>query len=106
MNGTTTDRWGAAAGFATLALVAAAMAFEHGGPPAGAPDAEVAAFYAAHASSLLVQSLLFLAGAALLLWFPGCLRAVLIAVEGGTNCGSIDDAAMTNGRFWSSVSES
>ena len=82
--GTVTDRWGAAAGFATLALVAAAMAFEHGGPPAGAPDTEVAVFFAAHASTLLVQSLLFLVGAALLLWFLGALRAVLAAAEGGT----------------------
>lgn len=81
---TTPNRWGAAAGAATLVLVAAALVFENGGPPAGAPDAQVAAFYADHAPALLTQSLLFLVGAVLLLWFLGSLRAFLAAAEGGS----------------------
>jgi hypothetical protein len=80
----TQDRWGAAAGFAALAAGAAAMFFENGGPPPGASEVEVAAFFGAHAEALLVQSLLFLVGAALVLWFLGCLHARLVAVEGGT----------------------
>jgi hypothetical protein len=84
MSDTTQDRWGAAGGFAALAVVAAAMVFENGGPPAGASDPEVTAFYVTHARALLVQSLLFLVGAALLLWFLGCLRAFLAAAEEGT----------------------
>jgi hypothetical protein len=84
MGDVTQDRWGSAAGFAALAVVAAAMMFEHGGPAAGASDAQVAAFYVEHADALLMQSLLFLVGAALLLWFLGGLRVFLASAEGGT----------------------
>lgn len=83
MSERTQDRWGAASGFAALAAAAAAMVFENGGPPPGASDAQVAAFFGAHAAALPTQSLLFLVGAALLLWFLGALRARLAVVEGG-----------------------
>ncbi|WP_225920721.1 hypothetical protein [Pseudonocardia oceani] len=83
MSTTTRDPWGAASGFAALAVGAAAMVFEEGGPPPGTSDAQVAAFFGAHAAALLAQSLLFLVGAAFLLWFLGALRARLAVVEGG-----------------------
>lgn len=84
MSEPTRDGWGAASGFAALAVGAAAVAFERGAPPVGASDVEVAAFHGAHAQALLAQSLLFLLSSALFLWFVGCLRTHLAAVEGGT----------------------
>lgn len=84
MSETTHDRWSAASGLAALGVVAAAMVFERGAPPAGASDVQVAAFNAAHSHALLTQSLLFLLSAAFMLWFLGCLRAHLAAAEGGT----------------------
>lgn len=78
------DRWGAASGFAALAMGAAAVVFERGAPPVGASDSEVAAFHGAHTDALLMQSLLFLISAAFLLWFIGCLRTYLATAEGGT----------------------
>jgi hypothetical protein len=78
------DRWGAASGFAALAAGAAAVVFERGAPPVGASDAQVAAFFGANAQALLAQSLLFLVSSALFLWFVGCLRTRLAALESGT----------------------
>jgi hypothetical protein len=61
------DRWGAASGLAALVVGAA-----------------VAAFYALHRGALQAQSLLFLLGAGLLLWFTGSLRSYLARAEAGT----------------------
>jgi hypothetical protein len=80
----TRDRLGAVSGFAALAVGAAAVVFERGAPPVGASDTEVAAFHGAHVQDLLTQSLLFVISAGLLLWFVGCLRSYLAAMEGGT----------------------
>jgi hypothetical protein len=84
MSETTEDRWGAASGFAALAVGAAAVVFERGAPPVGASEMEVAAFHGAHAQALLMQSLLFLLSSVLFLWFLGCLRTHLAALEGGS----------------------
>lgn len=84
MSETAQDRWGAASGFAALAVGGAALVFERGAPPVGASETEVAAFHGAHVQALLMQSLLFLLSSALFLWFVGCLRSHLTAVEGGT----------------------
>lgn len=78
------DRWGGASGFAALAVGALAVVFERGAPPVGASEVEVAAFHGAHAQALLMQSLLFLLSSAVFLWFVGCLRTHLTAVEGGS----------------------
>jgi hypothetical protein len=56
--------------------------FERGNPGSGASTDMVAAFFGVHRDALLAQSVLFLIGAGLLLWFVGGLRSYLIRAEG------------------------
>jgi hypothetical protein len=67
-----------------LALGVAGASFERGAPTVDAPAAEVAAYFTQYRTEMLVQSLLMVLGAGALLWFLGCLRAVLLRAEGGT----------------------
>jgi hypothetical protein len=78
------ERWGAASGFAVLVVSAGAVAFERGAPSPGASSAEITEFLADHRGTLVTQSLLFVVGAGILLWFLGSLRSYLLRAEGGT----------------------
>lgn len=84
MNETRWERWGAASGFAVLAVGAAGAAFERGAPNVGAPVEEVVASFADNRGALLAQSLLFVLSAGIFLWFLGSLRGFLLRAEGGT----------------------
>lgn len=84
MDDTRWEQWGAATGFLALALGGAGATFERGAPAAGAPAAEVAAFFAEYRTELLIQSLLMILSAGALLWFLGSLRSFLLRAEGGT----------------------
>lgn len=66
MTESTWERYGAASGFAMVVLGAAATVFERA--PVTAAD------FAANRAALLTQSMLFLAGAAVTVWFLGSLR--------------------------------
>jgi hypothetical protein len=82
MGEATQDRWAAASGLAALLVGAVATMFERGNPGSDASTDMVAAFFGVHRDALLAQSVLFLIGAGLLLWFVGGLRSYLIRAEG------------------------
>lgn len=84
------DRWGALSGFAVVVFGAAASAFERA--PVTPAD------YAANRSALLTQSMLFLAGAAVTLWFLGSLRAHLLRFEPAP--GRLSAVAFGAGLVW------
>lgn len=90
MNERKWERYGAASGFAMVVLGAAATVFER--TPVTAAD------YAANRTALLTQSMLFLAGAAVSLWFIGSLRTYLMRFEGGT--GRLTAVAFGSGLAW------
>lgn len=69
-------RWAAIAGFGVLAFGAAAVSFERGAPT-GDSAAALTAFYARNGDALRWQSLLFLVGAGLFLWYVTGLRTFL-----------------------------
>jgi hypothetical protein len=93
MNAGGRERSGAASGFALLALGAAATAFER--LPASAAD------FAANRTALWAQSMLFLAGAAVSLWFLGSLRNHLRRAEGGA--GRLSEVAFGAGVAWAAL---
>ncbi|MEV1249418.1 hypothetical protein [Nonomuraea sp. NPDC049750] len=84
MDETTWQRWGATSGLVAVGAGAGAMVFERGGVSPDEPADQIAAFFAVNGSLLLAQSVLFMIGAAALLWFTGSLRAFLAAAEGGS----------------------
>jgi hypothetical protein len=88
------ERYGAASGFAMIVLGAAASVFERA--PVTATD------FAANRTALLTQSMLFLAGAAVSLWFVGSLRTYLLRAEGGT--GRLSTVAFGAGIVWAALS--
>jgi hypothetical protein len=90
MNERDWERSGAASGFAMVILGAAATVFERA--PVTAAD------FAANKTALLTQSMLFLAGAAVGLWFVGSLRTYLMRFEGGT--GRLTAVAFGSGVAW------
>jgi hypothetical protein len=90
MNDRTWERYGAASGFAMVVLGAAATAFERA--PVTAAD------FAANRTALQTQSMLFLASAAVSLWFLGSLRTYLLRAEGGT--GRLSTVAFGAGVAW------
>ena len=77
MNTPNWERWGAASGYAVLALGVAAAAFERGAPPANAPIEDAVAYFVTYRRELLAQSLLFVLSAGVYLWFFGSLRSFL-----------------------------
>jgi hypothetical protein len=87
------ERYGAASGFAMVVLGASATLFER------APT--TAADFAANRTALLTQSMLFLAGAAVSLWFVGSLRAYLLRFEGGM--GRLSTVAFGAGVAWATL---
>ncbi|MEV0353492.1 hypothetical protein AB0H88_47725 [Nonomuraea sp. NPDC050680] len=84
MNETAWERWGAASGLVAVAAGAAALLFERGAVSPNDPADEIVRFFAANGSAQLMQSVLFVIGAAALLWFISGLRAFLAVAEGGT----------------------
>jgi len=86
-------RFGAASGILMIGLGAAATAFERS--PVTAAD------FAANRSALVTQGMLFLAGAAVSLWFLGSLRAYLLRAEGGT--GRLSTVAFGAGVAWATI---
>lgn len=101
MNETRWERWGAASGFAVLVVGAAATVFERGAVSPGDPAA-LTVFYARNRDALLAQSLLFLIGAGIFLWYVGSLRSFLARAEGGT--GGLSAIAFGAGIAWTAVS--
>lgn len=93
MNESKWERYGAASGFAMVALGAAATVFERA--PVTAAD------FAANRTALLTQSMLFMAGAAVSLWFLGSLRTHLLRAEGGT--GRLSTVAFGAGIAWAAL---
>jgi hypothetical protein len=93
MNESKWERYGAASGFAMVVLGAAATVFERA--PVTAAD------FAANRTALLTQSMLFLAGAAISLWFIGSLRTHLLRAEGGT--GRLATVAFGAGVAWATL---
>jgi hypothetical protein len=79
----TWERWGAASGLIAVAVGAFALVFERGGVSPNASSADIADFFSRNGQAQLTQSLLFLIGAAALLWFAGSLRTFLARAEGG-----------------------
>lgn len=91
------ERWGATSGFAALIAGVAGGALERGWP-SGHDTVAVASFIVEHRSAILGQSALFLISSALYLWFLGCLRARLVAAEGGP--GRISAIVFGAGLVW------
>ena len=87
------ERYGAASGFAMVVLGAAAMVFERA--PVTAAD------FVANRSALVTQSMLFLASAAVGLWFVGSLRAYLLRAEGEP--GRVSTVAFGAGVAWATL---
>ncbi len=76
------EQWGAAAGYLNVAIGIAAVLFERGAPPANAGSGELIAYIGRYRSELLTQSLLFVIGACVFLWFFSSLRSYLRRAEG------------------------
>ncbi len=93
MNESRWERYGAASGFVMVALGTAATLFERA--PVSAAD------FTANRSALVTQSMLFLAGAAVSLWFLGSLRSYLVRAEGGT--GRVSTVAFGAGVAWATL---
>jgi hypothetical protein len=93
MNENRWERCGAATGFAMVVLGVAAMAFERA--PVTAAD------FAANRTALVTQSMLFLASAAVSMWFLGSLRTYLLRAEGGT--GRVSTIAFGAGVAWATL---
>jgi len=102
MNETSAQRWGAASGFAVVLVGAAAMVFERGAVTPADPAGTVVAHFVGNRGAILAQSMLFLAGGALYLWFLGSLRSFLCRAEGGT--GRVSAIAFGAGLVWVVVS--
>jgi hypothetical protein len=101
MHEMTTERWGAATGFAALAAGAVGGALEPGFP--STDDAAVIAdFVADHRGALLAQSMLFVISAGIFLWFVGSLRSFLLRAEGAT--GRLSGVAFGAGIAWAGAS--
>jgi hypothetical protein len=93
MNASNRERYGAASGFAMVVLGAAATVFERA--PVTAED------FAANRTALTTQSMLFLASAAVSLWFLGSLRSHLLRAEGGS--GRVSTVAFGAGVAWATL---
>jgi hypothetical protein len=83
MEGTPHDRSGAVAGFLSLILGAAAVAFERGAVGQNASAREMSDFLAANGSAQRTQALLFVLGSGALIWYLGALRSYLAGAEAG-----------------------
>jgi hypothetical protein len=82
MNETRWEQLGAASGLGAAAVAVAAVVFERGPVPSKGGDAAVIAHLTENHGAILTQSMLFLFGGALYLWFVGSLRGFLSEAEG------------------------
>jgi hypothetical protein len=98
MNETRWERWGAASGFAAALAGAAAIVFERGPLMATDPARTVVDHLTSYRTPMLAQSMLFLVGGALYLWYLGSLRTFLARSEGGT--GRLSTVAFGAGLVW------
>jgi hypothetical protein len=89
------DRSGAVAGFLSLVIGAAAVAFERGAVGRDASAQEMSDFLAANGSAQRAQALLFVLGSGALIWFLGALRTFLARAEGGS--GNLANVAFAAG---------
>lgn len=94
------ERQGGVAGLASVVVGLAAEVFERG-IARGGTDAETIRHFQDQAGAMRVQTLLFVLGAALLLWFLGGLRSRLAAAEGGD--GTLSVLALVAGAVSSTV---
>lgn len=102
MGDATLERWGAASGFVVVAVGAAATVFERGTISVDDPVAKITAYFANNRSALLAQSLLFVLGAAIFVWFVGALRSYLARAEGAA--GMLSSVAFGAGIAWVGIS--
>jgi hypothetical protein len=98
LNDTRWERWGAASGLAAGLVGAAATVFERGSLTAADPARTVVEHLTRYRTPMLAESMLFLAGAALYLWYLGSLRTFLARAEGGT--GRLSTVAFGAGIVW------
>src|SRR6266699_144747 len=101
MNETRRERWGAASGLAAAVVGAAATVFERGPLTVDDSSAAVIDHLTRYHTPMLAQSMLFLAGAALYLWYLGSVRTFLARAEGGT--GRLSMVAFGAGTVWVGV---
>jgi hypothetical protein len=101
MNETRWERWGAASGLAAAVVGAAATVVERGPLTVDDSTATVIDHLTRYRTPMLAQSMLFLAGAALYLWYLGSLRTFLARAEGGT--GRLSTVAFGAGTVWVGV---
>jgi hypothetical protein len=98
MDETRWERWGAASGFAAALFGAAAIVFERGPLTVTDSAPAVIGHLTSYRTPMLAESMLFLAGAALYLWYLGSLRAFLARAEGST--GRLSTVAFGAGIVW------
>jgi hypothetical protein len=96
------QRWGAASGFAVLALGAAAAAIDAGTVSVRDPVETITAYFSDNRTALLAQSLLFVIGAGIFVWFLGSLRSFLARAEGPT--GRLSEVAFGAGVAYVAIS--
>jgi hypothetical protein len=82
MDGSGWERWGAASGFAVLALGAIAAVIDAGTVSVRDPVETITAYFVDNRAALLAQSVLFVISAGILVWFLGSLRSFLARAEG------------------------
>lgn len=95
------ERWGAASGLAAFIVGVAAVVFERGPVSPDDTKATVINHYTENHSALLTQSMLFLAAAALYLWFLAALHAYQAKAEGGA--GHMANLAFGAGITWVAI---
>jgi hypothetical protein len=93
MTDRTRERCGAASGFAMIVIGAVAVVLE--------TNPKTAADFAANRTALLAQSMVFLLGAAVSLWFAGSLRTHLLRFEGGS--GRLATVAFGAATAWAAI---
>lgn len=98
---TSWERWGAASGLAAAVVGAVAVIFERGPVSPDDAKATVIDHYTENHDALLTQSMLFLAAAALDLWFLAALHAYQAEAEG--DAGHMANVAFGAGITWVAI---
>jgi hypothetical protein len=96
------ERWGAASGFAVLALGAMAAVIDAGTVSVRDPVETITAYFVDNRPALLAQSLLFVISTGILMWFLGSLRSFLARAEGRT--GMLSEVAFGAGMVYVAIS--
>ena len=102
MNGTRWEQAGAASGLGAVAVAVAAVVFERGPVPTSG-DVAVVAHLMENRGAILTQSMLFLFGGALALWFAGSLRDFLAEAEAESGGGRLSSVAFGAAITWIGV---